>query len=202
VAQERIILIGMHETLEELDKFDKHAVLLFNAAIESTLGEAAASASRFIPEKPMSGWQLSRSSNLSESPTGGMAAMRKSVKSARAKGQSGLKARSGAGWPIWSQGAAIAGIKTSRKVGKVRGDYTTSAGALIQNDPSGAIFEVAGRKGATGQFITNLDRFKKASRGIWRALDEKEGSYEAKIAAALNQAKTALQRHLDTNRGR
>jgi hypothetical protein len=113
--------------------------------------------------------------------------------------------RGGAGWPAYNQGVIQQGIRKTKAQGKVRGDYTTSAGALINNSAAGAIIEVAGRKtGGTGtgiQFIRNLtDEIKNPSRLIWQAVDAKKKPAEIKVLAALNEAKADLQKNLDRER--
>jgi hypothetical protein len=118
--------------------------------------------------------------------------------------------RGGAGWPAWNTGEVVAGIRKSKAQGKVRGDYTTSAGALINKSAAGAIFEVAGRnngKNATGrrsgeQFMRTLSaRFKPASRIIWRVVDKDRAKIEANVKKALDEAKAELQKNLNKEKG-
>jgi hypothetical protein len=40
------------------------------------------------------------------------------------------RTRGGAGWPAWDQSIIRKGISSSKAEGKVRKDYTTSAGSL------------------------------------------------------------------------
>jgi hypothetical protein len=56
------------------------------------------------------------------------------------------RTRGGAGWPAWDQSIIKAGISSTKAEGKVRRDYTTSAGALINRSAAGVIYELAGRK--------------------------------------------------------
>jgi hypothetical protein len=97
------------------------------------------------------------------------------------------------------------GIRKTKAQGKVRKDYTTSAGALINESAAGAIIEVAGRKsdgtGSGIQFIKNLtDEIKNPSRLIWRSVDERKKSAQVKTLAALDEAKAILQSNLDRER--
>lgn len=173
-----IVLTGIKETLDALAAFDKDAVKRFNAVVASELNTAKNKAKGFIPRVAMSGW--TDKTVIHPHPS----------------------SRGGAGFPPFDQTKIIGGIKATRKQGKARkGDYTTSSGALVQNDAAGAIFEIAGRKGANNQFTRNLDRFKKASRGVWRAVDEERQGIERRVEAALNEAKTTLQRHFNERRG-
>lgn len=173
-----IVLTGISETIKALDEFDKDAVKRFNNVVASELNTAKTKAKGFIPASAMSGW------------------------TAKDVIKPGKNVRGGAGFPPFDQGKVVKGIRTTRKQGKARkGDYTTSAGALIQQDAAGAIFEIAGRKGAKGQFVRNLDRFGKASRGIWRAVDEERQGIERRVEAALNAAKVTLTRHFNERRG-
>lgn len=181
-AETDIILDGIEETLTALKGFDKTAVKNFNAVINSVLGDAERAARGFVkPDPPMRGW--------------------KTTEPLRPK----KTTRGGAGWPPYNQGVIQQGIRKTRAQGKVRKDYTTSAGALINESAAGAIIEVAGRKsGGTGsgiQFITNLtDEIKNPSRLIWRAVDERKRSAQVKTLAALDEAKAILQRNLDRER--
>ena len=170
-----IVLTGIKETIDALNDFDKDAVRRFNAVVSSELDSAKRKAQGFIPKSPMSGWSAEVFGPQLER-------VAKKV-------------------PPFNQGRAISGIKATKKQGRARKDYTTSAGALIQEDAAGAIFELAGRRGANNQFTQNLDRHGKASRGIWKAVDEARSGIERRVEAALNDAKTTLQRHFNERRG-
>jgi len=177
-----IILVGIEDTLTALKAFDKKAVKNFNAVINSVLSDAERAARGFVKsDPPMRGWKTSEP--LKPKPT----------------------TRGGAGWPAYNQGVIQQGIRKTKAQGKVRKDYTTSAGALINESAAGAIIEVAGRKsGGTGsgiQFITNLtDEIKNPSRLIWRSVDERKKSAQVKTLAALDEAKAILQSNLDRER--
>ena len=181
-AESDIILDGIEETLTALKAFDKAAVKSFNAVINSVLSDAERAARGFVkPDPPMRGWKTSEPLRPKASTRGG------------------------AGWPPYNQGVIQQGIRKTRAQGKVRADYTTSAGALINESAAGAIMEVAGRiSGGTGsgiQFITNLnDELKNPSRLIWRSVDERKRSAQVKTLAALDKAKATLQKNLDTER--
>ena len=180
--ESEIVLVGIQETLEGLKQFDKDAVKRFNKVLNDVLTDAERAARGFVKaDPPMRGW--------------------KTTDPLRPK----KTTRGGAGWPAYNQGVIQQGIRKTKSQGKVRGDYTTSAGALINNSAAGAIIEVAGRKtGGTGtgiQFIRNLtDEIKNPSRLIWQAVDAKKKPAEIKILAALNEAKAELQKNLDRER--
>jgi hypothetical protein len=180
--ESEIVLIGIAETLEGLKKFDKDAVKRFNKVLNDVLTDAERAARGFVKaEPPMRGWKTRDPLSPKKSTRGG------------------------AGWPAYNQGVIQQGIRKTKAQGKVRGDYTTSAGALINNSAAGAIIEVAGRKtGGTGtgiQFIRNLtDEIKNPSRLIWQAVDAKKKPAEIKVLAALNEAKADLQKNLDRER--
>ena len=177
-----VVLLGLHETIADLKKFDKDAAKRFNKVVNSTLEEAKVEAIGYVPAVPMRGWQTKASSKPGE------------------------KSSEGKKFAAYNPEAIKAGIKKSRAQGKVRGDYTTSAGALLNTDRAGAIFEIAGRaKGkettASGvQFKANLERFGKASRVVWKAVDRNKIIFEARIAQALDVAKRDLQQALDSNK--
>lgn len=184
MADEVIVLTGIKETLDALKEFDKDAVKRFNKVINTELAGAQRDAKNLISEQPpMSGWR----------------------KTDAAKG----KTRGGAGWPGWNAGEIKSKITKTRAEGKVRkGDFTTSAGALLNKSAAGAIFEVAGRKtqagfggGSSQQFLRTLgNRFGKASRVVWRVVDKDRARIEANVAKALNDAEAQLQRELNRER--
>ena len=174
-----VVLIGMKDTLEGLSKFDKDAKKQFNSVVNSVLNEAKVEAITYVPNLPMRNWQT----NPSKVPR--------------------KKIRNGQGWPAWDPEKVKAGIRASKAKGKVRGDYTTSAGALINKDPAGAIFEIAARSSDESesksgeQFKQNLKKFGKASRVVWRAVDRNKEKFDARIEKALEEAKQNLQKALE-----
>ena len=193
MADEVIVLTGIKETVDALKEFDKAAVRKFNKVINTELAGAerdSHSLARGIgnsqSDTPMSGWRTYDAANPRRS------------------------SRGGTGWPAWNTGTVVAGIRKTKAQGKVRADYTTSAGALVNKSAAGAIFEVAGRisgKGATGrrqgdQFMRTLSaRFKPASRLIWRVVDKDRAKIEANVKKALDEAKTELQKNFNKEKG-
>lgn len=192
MADDVIILTGIKETIESLKRFDKDALKRFNKVINTELALAERDAKALIAgvagyndaNTPMSGWRKSDA-----------AKPRKAT-------------RGGAGWPGWDASAIQSKITKTKAEGKVRGDYTTSAGALLNKSAAGAIFEIAGRKTKAGfgggsgqQFLRTLgNRFGKASRVVWRVVDKDKEKIQANVAKALEQAKADLQKHLGRER--
>ena len=186
MADEVIVLTGIKETLDALKEFDKDAVKRFNKVINNELRGAERDAKGLISEEPpMSGWR----------------------KADAAKGRT----RGGAGWPGWNAGEIKSKITKTKAQGKVRGDYTTSAGALLNKSAAGAIFEVAGKKASgtqamtaqssSGQFLRTIgNRFGKASRVVWGVVDKDRARIEENVARALEQAKADLQKNLNKER--
>ncbi len=193
MTEETIILTGVQETLTALKEFDKGAVRRFSKVINAELAGAEQDARALVAaasgygnnNTPMSGWSPNDPTNPRKSTRGG------------------------AGWPGWNVGVIQAGIKKTKAQGKVRKDFTTSAGALLNKSAAGAIFEVAGRKtkGSTArtgsaQFLRTLgNRFGPASRLVWRVLDKDKPKIERNVARALEEAKATLQQHLNRERG-
>lgn len=188
MADEVIVLTGIKETVDALKEFDKSAVRRFNKVINTELANAERDAHGIVrnisngkTDTPMSGWRTYDAANPQRS------------------------SRGGAGWPAWNTGTVVAGIRKSKAQGKVRRDYTTSAGALINKSAAGAIFEIAGRisggtmaRSSGGQFMRTLSaRFKPASRLIWRVVDKDRAKIEANVKKALDEAKAELQKHLN-----
>jgi hypothetical protein len=183
MADEVIVLVGIKETLDALKDFDKDAVRRFNKVINDELAGAERDARSLIKEEPpMSGWK----------------------KLDAAKGRT----RGGAGWPGWNAGEIRSKITKTKAQGKVRGDYTTSAGSLLNKSAAGSIFEVAGRntkateaRTAPAQFLRTLTaRFQGASRVVWRVVDKDKAKIEANVSKALDEAKAELQKHLNRER--
>jgi len=181
MADETVVISGIKETIESLKKFDKDAARRLNKVIndELALAESAARA-KVTDAPPMSGWRTV----------------------AAAKGRT----RGGQGWPAWEPTAIRQGIKKTRVEGKVRSDYTTSAGALVQRTAAGAIWEVAGRRsGGSGtgrQMIGVLnERFKGASRGIWAVVDKDADKIRTNVRKAVEDAQRLLKQNLNKEKG-
>lgn len=184
MADELIVLNGIKETLKALKEFDKNAVRRFNKVINTELAGAERDAKGLISEEPpMRNWRKS------DATTG--------------------RTRGGVGWPGWNAGEIKSKITKTKAEGKVRGDYTTSAGALLNKSAAGSIFEVGGRNTKTsdartssGQFLRNLFiSGGAASRVVWRVVDKDKAKIEKNVEQALNDAKAQLQRHLNKERG-
>jgi hypothetical protein len=182
MADEIIVLTGIKETIDALKQFDKAAARKFNKVINDELTRAEKSADNLVVQftnpaygTPMRGWRKTPAANP--------------------------RTRGGAGWPAWDVSTIQAGITKSRAQGKVRGDYTTSAGALVNKSAAGAIFEVAGRTPGSArknQFIRYLSNsFGKASRLIWAVVDKDKEAIQKRVAAALEDAKKTLQTNLN-----
>ena len=179
MAKDAVVLKGLKETLKALESFDKEAVRNFNKVINNELGTAKRDAQGLVSSAPpLSGW--------STTPA---------VKP---------RSRGGAGWPAWDQSVVKSGISSSKAERKVRKDYTTSAGALINRSATGVIFELAGRTnkspGKNG-FISNLEnKAFTASRLIWKIVDRDRQKIENNVEQALNDAKATLQKNLEKER--
>lgn len=192
MADEVIVLTGIKETLDALKEFDKDAVKRFNKVINSELSSAETSARTMVSRinnshgtgTPMSGWRSKDATRPSST-------------------------RGGAGWPGFNASEVASKITKTKAQGRVRGDYTTSAGALRNNSAAGAIFEVAGRKtkgdsarSSSSQFLRTLSaRFGKASRLIWTVVDKDKARIEKNVSDALEEAKRTLNSHLNKQKG-
>jgi len=183
MANEVVVISGIKETTAALKKFDKDAARRLNKVINDELRLAENNAKDQIPTKPpMSGWRTTAAKNPRKTTRGGQ------------------------GWPAWDPQAIRQGIIKTRSEGRVRADYTTSAGALFNKTASGVIFEVAGRRTpgqGTGRQLINVmeDRFKKASRGIWAVIDRDRPRIYANIRAAMNDAQKTLQANFNKEKG-
>ena len=186
MVNEKVILVGLRETTAGLKKFDKDALKRFNKVINKELRIMKQEAIKIASEAsthgayqnaPLSGWQSTQKA---------YAPLRKGQKRP---------------FPIWDTAEVLSNISTSKREGKVRKDYTTSAGALINASAAGRIFELAGagkgsrNPGARSEsFKKNLtNRFGKTGRLVFRALDSNSREYLRNINEALEQAKNDLQ---------
>ena len=174
MSKDAVVLTGVKETLKALEKFDKDAVKSFNKVINSELRNAKKDAQGFVKaDAPLSGWSTQPARNP--------------------------RTRNGAGWPAWDQSIIKAGISTTKSEGKVRKDYTTSAGAIKNKSAAGVIYELSGRStSGNGTFIKNLEgQVGTASRLIWKAVDKNKTKIEQNVYDALEKAKATLQRNLE-----
>lgn len=174
MSDDAIVLTGVKETLKALQSFDKQAVKEFTKVINSELANAKKDAQGFVAgAPPLSGWNT----------------------------QPPLKPRTrgGAGWPAWDQSVIRQGISATKSEGKVRKDYTTSAGALKNRSAAGVIYELSGRKNrGNGTFISNLEKKdSQASRLIWKSVDKNKDRILKNVFDALEVAKTKLRKNLE-----
>ena len=178
MSKDAVVLTGVKETLKALEKFDKDAVKSFNKVINSELRNAKKDAQGFVKaDAPLSGWSTQPARNP--------------------------RSRGGAGWPAWDQSVIRAGISSSKAEGKVRRDYTTSAGALKNRSAAGVIYELAGRSNrGTGTFISNLEKeSSQASRLVWKSVDKNKDRIINNVEKAFNNVKLQLQKNLEKERG-
>lgn len=176
MSKDAIVLTGVKETLNALESFDKQAVKEFTKVINSELAIAKKDAQGFVAgAPPLSGWNT------------------QPPKKPRTRG--------GAGWPSWDQSVIRQGISTSKAEGKVRRDYTTSAGSIRNKSASGVIYELAGRTNRSGRFISNLEKKEpKASRLIWKSVDKNKDRIIKNVYSAFEDVKSKLQKNLDKER--
>lgn len=173
MSKDAIVLTGLKETLNALKQFDKDAVKEFTKTINSELGLVKKDAQGFVKaEPPLSGWNTQPARNP--------------------------RTRGGAGWASWDQSIIKSGIRTSKAERRVSSDYTTSAGGIFNKAPAGVIYELAGRKNRTGNFIANLDKKQgDASRIVWKSIDKNRDRVQKNIFNALEKAKATLQKNLN-----
>jgi len=176
MSKDAIVLTGVKETLKALESFDKQAVKEFTKVINSELSIAKKDAQGFVAgAPPLSGWNT------------------QPPKKPRTRG--------GAGWPAWDQSVIKSGISVTKAEGKVRKDYTTSSGALKNKSAAGAIYELAGRKNRSGNFISNLEKEdSQASRLIWKSVDKNKDRIIKNVFNAFEDVKSKLQKNLDKER--
>jgi hypothetical protein len=177
MSEKAIVLTGVKETLQALQDFDKDAVKRFTKVINSELKSAKQDAQSYVnPEPPLSGWSTQPARNP--------------------------RSRGGAGWPAWDQSIIRQGISSTKAEGKVRADYTTSAGALKNRSAAGVIYELAGRKNkGKGTFNKNLTgKDDKASRLIWKSVDKNKDRIIKNVFSAFGDVKSKLQKNLDKER--
>lgn len=181
--EDAVVLLGIKETLDSLKEFDKGAVRRFNKVVNTSLTDAE-KATHDLVDKIQSRTTQTPMRNWKPYDVG--------------KGRS----RGGKGWPGFDKTVIKQGIKKSRVQGKVRRDYTTSAGALVNKSAAGVIFEIAGRRSNKGSFIARLNWFGNASRLVWKIVDRDRKKIEDSVVKALEEAKQELQKNLDNASGK
>jgi hypothetical protein len=176
MSKSAVELVGVKDTLKALKQFDEEAVKTFNKVINSELNLAKKDAQGFVKaQPPLSGWNTQPARNP--------------------------RTRGGAGWPSWDQSIIKSGISTTRAQGKVRRDYTTSAGALKNRSAAGVIYELAGRQNKTGNFISNLENKEgNASRLVWKAVDQNKDRIIENVTKAFKIVQNKLQQNLSKER--
>ena len=176
MSKSAVELIGVKDTLKALKQFDEDAVKTFNKVINSELNLAKKDAQGFVKATPpLSGWNTQPARNP--------------------------RTRGGAGWPSWDQSIIKSGISTTKASGKVRRDYTTSAGALKNRSAAGVIYELAGRQNKTGNFIRNLENKEgNASRLVWKAVDQNKDRIIENVTKAFKIVQDKLQQNLSKER--
>lgn len=182
MSKDAIVLTGLKETLKALESFDKEAVRNFNKVLNNELGSAKKEAQSLVTDTPpLSGWRTQPAANP--------------------------RSRNGAGWPAWDQSVIKSGISVTKAEGRVRRDYTTSAGALKNKSAAGVIYEVAGRKNKSAgknNFISNLsskDSPFMPSRLIWHVVDKNRSRIIENVSKAFDDVKSKLQKNLEKERG-
>lgn len=173
-----VILTGVEETIRAMKEFDAKAVRQFNKIVNTELNAAESAAHRLVDqirssttETPMRNWR----------PI--------AAKNGRTWG--------GKGWPAWEPEVVKQGIVATRAQRRVRGNYTTSAGALLNKSDAGRVFELSGRNSNKGTFIARLNWFGKASRLVWKVVDKERPRIQKVVNVALQDLKQQLQNHLD-----
>jgi hypothetical protein len=182
MADEVVVLTGLKPTLDALKEFDKKAVSKFNKIINTELKNAEKAAHDLVDSiqsrttnTPMRNW---RSTEAINGRTWG-----------------------GAGWPAWDTATIKQGIKKTRTERRVRKDYTTNAGALLNSSDAGKVFELSGRNKKGGSFIERLNWFGKASRLVWKVVDKERPRIVKVVEKALEEAKAELQKNLNKEKG-
>jgi hypothetical protein len=178
IQNSKIVLIGVESTITALKEFDKAAVRRFNKVVNTNLTLVERQSKQLVDEiksrttnTPMRNWRTTRAAN--GSTWGGL------------------------GWPEWNQETIKAGIKKTRAQRRVRKDFTTNFGAVLNTSEAGKVYELSGKNKKSGSFIERLNTISKPSRLIWKIVDKERPRIEKEVVKALDEAKRELQSHLD-----
>ena len=173
-----LTLVGVKDVLDRVSLFDEQVVRKFNRVVKEQADQIAALGRSLIPAQPMKNWKSTPSKT----------------------------ARKGRAFPEFNQAQVRAGITTNRKPGRATGasNYKVSGANVLNKNPGGGIFEVAGRRNPSGnsasgaQFIANLNKVTSdtPSRGIWEATDRLHEKVYYSIELAFEEVKSDLQRFL------
>jgi hypothetical protein len=102
-------------------------------------------------------------------------------------------------FPRWDSGKAKAGIglKFGGRVNRQSKEWPLVS--IVQKDPGGVVFDMAGKKGGNGTrqsqvFLKNLRMYGKPSRTVWPAVERHNPDVTAAITRAVRNAEKELYR--------
>lgn len=184
---QQVIITGLRETLDALKKVDKDAAKRLTKTINKELQSAKQEAQTLAMQVSAGGAPLSNWKTTPHAP----------------RPRNKNEARP---FPVWDVGEVVSNISVSRAKGRTRGDYTTSAGAVINASAAGRVYELAGRgtrnrnaNKRSQAFKQNLNaKFGEASRLVYRVVDRNRERIERNIFEAIEQAKKDLQKALES----
>lgn len=109
-------------------------------------------------------------------------------------------------FPRWDSGKAKAGIKLKFGGRIARQSREWPLVSIIQSDPGGAVYDMAGKSGGNGTrqsqvFLANLRMHGKPSRTVWPAVERHNPDVTAAITAAVRNAEKELYRRTATKGG-
>lgn len=165
-----VTIYGIDELKRALRQFAPDLKKEMDAEIRSALSPIVGRARSLVPQRALSGWGRGGGGEWSQ--------------------------RLG-----WDPSAVRSGMRIRQGGRRARGSAVKAAWRITQRDAAGSVWEVAGRRsrGSSPQgraFIAGLDRGSgSASRGIWRAFDDLDGTQiaETAVLGAIRSAEGAYE---------
>lgn len=165
--------IDTRSLLKELGQFDKQLVKETRRKIVKSARVIVRDARKAIPaQPPMSGWRTVPATNG--------------------------RTRGGAGWPEWTASRSGFSVRVGKKT---RLSRTTSRWDLVRVVAKGAtasIYEFAaqGQTPSGAQFVANLNRYHRAPRAVWPAVDSNRDAVERDILDAVTAAAATINKRI------
>lgn len=172
-------MVGLEQTIRDLKQFNPAALKIMNKEIYQVMKKIQVDARQLMPEaSPLGNW--------------------------------GKPPKEGTEWARiqFNPRAARMGVKTKIERQRRKGDVTSRAYLMINNDPAGAIYETAGRRNPNGKtaqgaaFIraiqadSNVTVRGKQGRVVYKAVEDRKAYTMNELRDAVDKGVAALNRKL------
>lgn len=170
----QVTTTGFDETMRVLKQLDPELRKQTLKEIRRPLNAAIGQMRGMYAQPPMSGWRTVAAANG--------------------------RTRGGAGWPAWTgmeRGLKAQVGKSRRQVKRQEWDIAS----IVQRNAAGEIYEFANNVRSANwpqayQFVSNLQRYGKPGRAVWRTLEKQQPEIERSIIAAVRAAEDVVNQKL------